>query len=315
MQRKNGFLDLDTYFGKSYHELVSSGILKYDNSFEQYFDENEKKSNHWITIEGEEYYLKRSNYWEQELVVEEFFTLLGLSNLHYDVATLDGVEYVISKDYKCLGKKYITGAEILEDFYIQTKKTDNGYFKENFGMRLNRRKELAAIFLNNLENIWQALAFRYRNKTNKEKIVYKLVNDLKKRFLVRSILLNDADYHPNNWIIEEGSEIKLIPNFDNESTLMTDINGLPFGASIENVNDGAYAQLEYYLSVSDSANISEFLEIYSVATPELLKLAIDNVETKRGVVISRKYSFLENYTRNYENIKSLVTKYRGKYGR
>ena len=175
MQRKNGFLDLDTYFGKSYHELVSSGILKYDNSFEQYFDENEKKSNHWITIEGEEYYLKRSNYWEQELVVEEFFTLLGLSNLHYDVATLDGVEYVISKDYKCLGKKYITGAEILEDFYIQTKKTDNGYFKENFGMRLNRRKELAAIFLNNLENIWQALAFRYRNKTNKEKIVYKLV--------------------------------------------------------------------------------------------------------------------------------------------
>ena len=128
-------------------------------------------------------------------------------------------------------------------------------------------------------------------------------------------MLNDADYHPNNWIIEEGSEIKLIPNFDNESALMTDINDLPFGVSIENVNDGAYAQLEYYLSVSDSANISEFLEIYNVASPELLKLAIDNVETKRGVVISQKYSFLENYTRNYENIKSLVTNYRGKYGR
>ena len=316
MKRTESFLDLDEYFGKSYHELVSSGVLRYDMSFEQYFDRFGKKSNHWITIEGENYYLKRSNYWEQELVVEEFFNLLGIENLHYDVAVLDGVKYVISKDYRKVGRgQYITGAEILEDFYEQTKKDDKRYFKDNFGMRLNRRKELAVTQLNNLENIWQALAFRYINNPYKEKIVYKLVNELKKRLLVRGILLMDSDYHPNNWIIEEAEEIKLLPNFDNESTLMTDINELPFGVSIESVNDSAYNQLEFYLSMSDSANINEFLQLYDKATPEFLRLAIENVEAKRGIVISKKYAFLEHYTQNYENLKSLVDKYRGIYGR
>lgn len=233
MKRTEGFLDLDEYFGK--------------------------KSNHWITIEGENYYLKRSNYWEQELVVEEFFNLLGMENLHYDVAILDGVKYVISKDYRKVGGgQYITGTEILEDFYCQTKEDDKRYFKDNFGLRLNARKENAGRLLNNLENIWQAIAFRYRNNPDKEKIVYRLVDELKKRLLLRGILLMDSDYHPNNWIVEEAEEINLLPNFDNESTLMTDINGLPFGVSIENINDGAYAQLEYYLSVSDSDNVKEF---------------------------------------------------------
>lgn len=315
MKRTEGFLDLDEYFDKSYHELINSGILKYDTSFEQYFDQFGKKSNHWITIEGENYYLKRSNYWEQELVVEEFLNLLGIENLHYDVAVLDGVKYLISKDYRKSGKQYITGAQILEDFYEQTKKDDKGYFKDNFGMRLNRRKGLAVTQLNNLENIWQALAFRYKNKLDKEKIVYKLVNELKKRLLVRGILLNDADYHPNNWIIEEAEEIKLVPNFDNESTLMTDIYGLPFGVTIENINDGAYSQLEYFLGVSDDESVNEFLEIFDKATPETLNDAILQVETKRSVIISKKSDFLENYTRNYEKLKDLVNKYRGIYGR
>ena len=51
MKRTEGFLDLDEYFKKNYHELINSGILRYDTSFLQYFDQFGKKSNHWITIE------------------------------------------------------------------------------------------------------------------------------------------------------------------------------------------------------------------------------------------------------------------------
>lgn len=316
MERKDGFLDLNRHFNKGYHELVNDGILKYDNSFLQYFDENGKKSNHWITINNENYYLKRSNYWEQELVTEEFFKLLGLENIHYDVAVLDDVLYLISKDYRKPGRgQYITGREILECFYIEVKKEEKSFFKDNYGLRLNARKESASSLLNNLEDIWLSLAYRYRNNLDKEKIIYEIVNELKMRFLVRGILLMDSDYHANNWVVEETDKIKLVPNFDNESTLMTDIYGLPFGVSKENVNDSAYSQLEYYLSVSDSNNVSLFIKLYDKASPELLQKAILKAEQERGIIISKKNLFLENYTRNYENLMSLANKYRGMYGR
>lgn len=315
MDRKDGFLDLNKYFNQSYHELVNDGILRYDNSFLQYFDENGKKSNHWITINNEDYYLKRSNYWEQEIVTEEFFKLLGVESLHYDVAILDNEIYIISKDYRKPKGQYVTGREILECFYVEVKKEEKSFFKDNYGLRLNARKEKASSLLNNLEDIWLSLAYRYRNNPDKEKIIYEIVNELKMRFLVRGILLIDGDYHANNWVVEETDKVKLVPNFDSESTLMTDIYGLPFGASKENVNDSAYSQLEYYLSISDNDNVSLFIELYDNASPELLQKAISKVEQERGIIISKKIIFIENYTRNYENLKPLVNKYRGKYGR
>lgn len=315
MERINGFLDLDSYFKKDYQELIKLGILKYDNSFEQYFDEHGKKSNHWITINNEKYYLKRSNYWEQELVVEEFFKLLGLDNLHYDVAILDGVEYVISKDYKKVGNTYISGRELLEDFYLKIKNSDKRYFKDNFNIRLNARKEVVGSLLNNLENIWQAIALKYQNYSNKDEIVYKLVDELKTRFLIREILLMDSDYHCNNWVIEESDEIKLVPNFDNESTLMTDIYGLPFGINNESINDSAYDQLKYYLEVSDSNNVIEFINLFNKANPALLNLAIEKVEQERKITISNKNELMENYSKNYEHLETIVNRYRGKHGR
>lgn len=315
MERKDGFLDLNKHFNQSYHDLINNGILRYDNSYLQLFDENGKKSNHWITINNENYYLKRSNYWEQELVTEELFKLLSLENLHYDVAILDNVVYVISEDYRKKGYDYITGREILENFYTEVKKEEKTFFKDNYGLRLNARKEKVGNLLNNLEDSWLALAYRYRNNPDKDKIIYEIVNELKMRFLVRGILLMDSDYHANNWVIEEDDKVALVPNFDNESTLMTDIYGLPFGVSKENVNNSAYSQLEYFLSVSDSENVNLFIDLYDKAGPELLQEAILKVEQERGIKISKKNIFLENYTRNYENLKPLVNKYRGKYGR
>ena len=70
-----------------------------------------------------------------------------------------------------------------------------------------------------------------------------------------------------------------------------------------------------YLGVSAVDDVNDFLKLYAKATPEFLKLAIENVEVKRGIVISKKLSFLENYTRNYENLKIIIDKYRGRDGR
>lgn len=316
MERKNGFIDLDRYYKKNYSELVQKGIIKpicrNDDD-----PESPKKKHNWITIDGQDYFIKESSYWQTELVAEEFSKLLGFQNIHYDIAKLDGVEYVISENYKKNGYKYYTGYEIMKPFYKDVLKNDANYFTEMGLTRKDSRSFDDIYYLNNLQMIWQGLEFGFRDRPDRETIVRNIITELKRRFFLKTIIVFDADYHVYNWEIEDGKDISLVPNFDNESAFISDIYGLPFGVDINDVGNGVRGHLVNFLKVSSKEDFDELKVLVEKAIPELLLQAVRKVEERIGVTLNRKYvnDITLAYINNYEKINIILEMYRGINGR
>ena len=317
MERIEGKLDLDSYFKhKTYHELVANGTIKNNMQFKNRKDENDRFTNFMLNVDNITYYVKESNYPVTELVVEEFAKLLGFDNAHYDLATFDGIDYVISPSYKKTGGgyDYVTGHDILSKYYKYLKREGKDYLelinsKELFGGYYH------AYYLNNLENIWMALSYYFKVRYDRDEIVYKLVTELKRRFFFKSLLLFDADYHPCNWEMEIDASVNLCPMFDNESCLISDIYGVPFGIMPEYTNESISNHLQAFLSYSSDIDILEFIELFNKATPELFKQAIEMVLKRTSPNLEIPNVLLEKYTTNYEKLKNIINEYRGKNGR
>ena len=312
MKRTDGMLDLNACFdNKNYHELVTAGILKpLKNKIDNYKDDG-KLSNFILFINGEMYYVKECAIWYAELIVNEFLKLIGIDCLDYDVATFDGEVYVLSKYYKKYDCEYISGDEILKDFYTDV---DSQEYIDVINPSEQDRKRLE-FYLNNLESIWLALDYRYKNHPDKEKIVYNLMMELKKRYFLKTFLLTDVDYHPGNWEIEEGEEIKLSPVYDNAACLENDIFGLPFGCTPESTEYGIFKHLDAFFGISASEEIEYLDGFLEGVKPSLFDEAIRRVEEKYGLTIPGKMNYSFRYKFNYNEIKSKIEKYRGNNGR
>lgn len=208
----------------------------------------------------------------------------------------------------------MTGHDILSKYYKYLKREGKDYLelinsKELFGGYYH------AYYLNNLENIWMALSYYFKVRYDRDEIVYKLVTELKRRFFFKSLLLFDADYHPCNWEMEIDASVNLCPMFDNESCLISDIYGVPFGIMPEYTNESISNHLQAFLSYSSDIDILEFIELFDKATPELFKQAIEMVLKRTSPNLEVPNDLLEKYTTNYEKLKNILNEYRGKNGR
>lgn len=317
MERIEGKLDLDSYFNhKTYNELVANGMIKNNMQFENRKDENDRFTNFMLNVDNINYYVKESNYPITELVVEEFAKLLGFDNAHYDLATFDGMDYVISPSYKKTGKgyDYVTGHDVLSKYYKYLKREGKDY------LELINAKELfggfySAYYLNNLENIWMALSYYFKVRYDRDEIVYKLVTELKRRYFFKNLLLFDADYHPCNWEMEVDASVNLCPMFDNESCLISETYGVPFGIMPEYTLYNNINHLQSFLAYSSKEDIFEFIELFDKATPELFKQAINMVLKRTDPNLEIPKDLLEKYENNYVQIKNIINEYRGKNGR
>lgn len=200
MTRKEGFIKVDEILEEigvdttSLNTILNSQLItKEANIFSIVFS---------FFYQNQKYYYKcgpfASSY--NELVCKELAKDYGYPYVDYDLATIKDKKGVISKNFKKENANYITGEELLSDFY-----KDEPFIDRH----------------NNLEDIWDALEYRYRNHPNKRQIVEYLMERIVGIFIF-DIIICQNDRHPSNWGIEESeNKIDIMPLYDNEKCLST----------------------------------------------------------------------------------------------
>ena len=143
-------------------------------------------------IDGVKYYFKHINDKKDiysELIAEELAKDFGIDCAHYDLANYRGLKGVISEDF-IKDDKYISLNDIVNDYY---------------------GKEETANAHNNLIDIWSALDFRYKDENISNELMEEIVN-----MFIFDVLVAQGDRHLNNYgILENETEIKIAPLFDN----------------------------------------------------------------------------------------------------
>lgn len=305
MKRINGFWDLDGYFYKiedahpeNINYLYSEGLIVETDIYNHY----------WLKIEGEKYYFKETRHHYQELISEEIARFLGYETAEYDLAYFNGIKGVISKSFKKEDAQYISGAEILKDYYDSDPNTINemglredwnNYFKEPYYSEMN-----------NLEIIWQALEHRYKNdgRVNIAVLMSQIVD-----LYIFSVLISHSDRISLNWEIEEGSEIKIAPFFDNENSFFEETE-VYLSTSFSDNRALPQESIRTFLSVSDAMFRDRFIAKFEELTEEAMKEIFEKVEKKIEAKIPEKQKeyILKNFCENRNNIEEVINELKRK---
>lgn len=302
MNRINGFLNIDGYFIKKYKRKYVDGLIKKVSDI-----------HYVVTIDGEDYYFKKTKNFYNELLAYEVATFLGVNVVPYDLAVFQNMYGVISKDFKKKNCNYISGQELLFMYsrmpkslnYLTNmglKQTENNQFPDNAPYSYN---------INNLEIIWQAIEHRYKKLgiyVDLEKIMNELV-----MYFIFNILVMQNDGASQNWVLEESEYgVNLCPFFDNAETFTIDEDKeLPVSNLSTNFNDvglGNYRILEEFLKVSDQAYIDLFKEKFESLTEEAFLQLIQRVENKIECSLKEdvKDKYLIMFRQNKEKIEEIL---------
>ena len=210
-----------------------------------------KREVYFFNIDDIDYVFKPTEYRYNELFASICAKEIGIDALEYDLAIYKGKKGVISKNYKKDGAKYISGKEILNNFY-----SDNKKFLKDLDSSINIYKT------NNLEHIWLALEYYYKDYKNNIPDIMNSIVDL----YMFSLLINDSDKHYSNWEVEEyNNNIKLVPIYDNERAFMFGDESLSLNVSSDNFYENPYdSSLKTFLSISDKYYVDRFINFYNI---------------------------------------------------
>lgn len=303
MKRINGYIDLKEYFLEEYsYEEIRNISKKVVSTAIRFWIEGFDNTNVFFKVcNGLEF---------NELLVEEICKELNIECAHYDLAVIDGVQGVISYDYKKENAVYVNGCNILQD-YLQYKKNTS---LDDFSINDD------TITLNNLDTIWNALDYRYRDYNNKEKIVADLMNELVKRFIF-DLLLDQCDRHAHNWEIEElNDSIKLTPLYDNtdifnsleeqiyNNNQLSEISYSAMQTSYYQESREQSDTLDEFINTSSKEYIEGFIYLFKLLDIELFKKCIDKVIKRTNVYLSDKdkNKLINKFNINHDNIESKI---------
>lgn len=271
-KRINGYLDLDSYFfkklGRKYtklEDLYINGLIDYEprssgNTFWILSSNNHNK----LALYKENNYQSGSY---AELISEEIANVLKIPVAHYDLATFNGKEGVVSYNFD-KENNYLSGFDIIADFYEKNLEDDKerselygiDYYKDTIDDVSDK--------LNNLENVWSILEERLKGQPRKQYIVSSIINGLVGK-LIFDILTVNIDGHSENWGIIEN---KLSPLFDNSRILNMHRDIFKDKANLEDKR--------LLLSI-DNSNIRKPLEVLDcflkISSEEYKNMIIDKV--------------------------------------
>lgn len=147
-----------------------------------------------------------------ELFSEEIAKILDFETAHYDLAIFNGYEGVISYNFLKDEENYLSGFDLLCDYY-EEKILMNEEIANMYNIDLdNDTLEEAFDKLNNLDSIWSIVEERYKNEHNKRQIVFNIMDKVVDK-LMFDILTVNIDDHSDNWALVGN---RLAPLFDNE---------------------------------------------------------------------------------------------------
>ena len=205
MDRINGFIDVDKLLDIPKKEIYDvtellKFILKNNNTVKVCKRRMNAQFVFSFDYNGETYYFKFDSLVNpyNELMFYNLALDMGIDSVSYDIAKLGVYEGVISKDFKEKGAKYISGRKIL---------------KINHGQDFNK--------YNTLYDIWADLEDYFKDRSDRQDIVAKLMDKLVRIFIF-DLLIGQEDRHPDNWGIVKypNGEVDLQINLDNSRGLV-----------------------------------------------------------------------------------------------
>lgn len=288
-----GYLDLDSYLVEKY------GSVSIKNNPD--IEENEGLK--IITINGNKYYFKPCSKEEsvKEILCSSMLDYVGIDHAVYNLCALNGEYGIISKNFKDINYDYITGDELIYEYYNNNANTS----QEKFDFDKH----------NNLIDIWNLLEIRYNYYPNKEAIVRNIMRGINEKFIF-DIITCQWDGASYNWMIAENSTYaKFAPIYDNQKMLDgLDYDSLKnknikvenFDSSRENYDN--LEELRKYLNYSSEEFRNIFLNMFKSLNPNNVKWIIISIENELGIKFEHKIkeSIISRYNYNYQNIQRVL---------
>ncbi len=275
-------------------EDTSISSLRYETKINSIKIKNAAGATHInFDYRGENYFYKYNNeiipY--NELVAEELAKDYGIFCPLYDLAILNGMRGVISKNYKKENATYIDGNKLLQDM-------------------LGEEKCLNIDEYNNLSDIWSAIDYRYKNRKDSKEITFNLMRQVVDKYLF-DIITCQCDGGVQNWEIEEeGNSIKLCP-YDNERILIYKGSDAFVSLSIDCVEDeDLWKSLEKFQQISGD----EFTNIVAskiwIISPENLESVFERIDKNTGYLMPDSYKeyYLNGYRNHKERLEKIIFK-------
>lgn len=284
-----------------YNLLKEKGIIKEIN------DPEGRKYTFFLNINGKSIFFKECSKEGivNELIIDNICKLFNKDVLEQDYGYITDkynkkVYGLISNNYKEDDYSYISLDTILNDYYVYITNNNINYEK------------IRIYELVNLETIWQALEYRYRNMNNSEEIVKSLMEELTSRFLI-DILTGQNDRHEFNIEIKEkGNDIKLANIYDNEEGLMYD--KFDMGVTMDSLKykgDYMTSLLNEFFNISESKYIDIFNSMLDKLSIDKFKLIVNDIKLQvKDLEVSDNYfdELIDKYSKYYNGYKSIVNK-------
>ena len=259
-----------------------------------------------LKINDEIYYIKKPETEYRllgELIAAKLLDKLNLPHVEYHLAQYFDDVVLLSKSFKKENCRYISGQRILND-YGETLKTPQDVSD-----------------LNNLEQIWQALEYRYSKSNTPEQtlaIVSQLMAEIT-TLLSFDFVVGNIDRHQSNWIVEEGPQgIHLAQIFDNEYLLDAyldpeTIASFAMTSSYEELERFASPResIDYYVNISSEEFVIKLKQIQDKLSLPVFADALRDVEEDLGCRISSetKLKMLSSYQKQQNLVSKTIAKY------
>lgn len=291
MKKNNGYVNLASYLAKDdqrndHIKQLNKGFVKLDT--------------------GEIYFFKRSyaDFAYREVIASQVAKYLQIPAVSYHLAKIpsyNGFDIgVISLDYRQDGHSYIVGMEILRNYY------------EDYLDKWDKNINNSTIY-NNLEDIWNALEFRYQFMENRSYIVAKLMNQLIYNIFLFDIFFINSDRHYTNWEIDEtekDANINLL--YDSEDIFLENSSHPRLTVNYENSKTSWYDNLDKFLQISSAFYGEMVYNFYRAITPIDLINIIYNYEKEYNcpIPLITKENIYQKYKEHYQKIGEVMKKVR-----
>lgn len=282
-------------------------LLKEKGIIEEMNDSKGKKYAFFVNIHGIKIYFKESTKEGivNELIIDSICKLFNKDVLEQDYGYITDkynrkVYGLISNNYKDDNYSYISLDTILNDYYVYITNNNINYEK------------IRIYELVNLETIWQALEYRYRNIDNSKEIVKKLMEELVSRLLIDILTGQNDRYEFNIEIKEKDSDIKLANIYGNEEGLMYD--KFDMGVTMDSLKykgDYMTSLLNEFFNISESKYIDIFNLMLDKLNIDKFKLIVNDIKLQvKDLEIPDSYfdELISRYSKYYNEYKNIVNK-------
>ena len=305
------------------------GFLVIDNCERKLALEHHKKNNHyWVYIDGIEYYFKPTDNCYNELIGYNMANFLGIDACYCDLAILNGQKGIISRSLRNDKINLVSGKDILNEYaygsisnlyWIKKMMDESDFMKKMwFDDKYREKSDLVFNGINDLENIWHALEYKYKldKRFDIEKVMYQVIT-----MYIFSLLSYDTDKYAINWlIIEDEDNIKLAPLLDNEDAFNYTKDKLNQSKKLNlstNSETYYYSQLEaidIFLNNSSYEYFVLFNDMYEKIYNNFENI-IRDVEEKIGglIPIHKKLVMVNGFYKNMGQIRNCLDKYNNKF--